>query len=62
MMEKAGLRDIKVIDCTEEVKAEGNIVILSAATKLKDDEQFKQVVDFVRKGGVGYALLVGTKP
>jgi len=62
IMEKAGLTDIKVIDCTEEVEKEGNILLLSAATKLKDDEQFRQVVDFVRKGGVGYALLVGIKP
>ena len=62
MMEKAGLKDIKVIDCTRGVGAKMNSLILSAAVRLESDDQFRQVVDFVRKGGVGYALLVGTKP
>lgn len=62
MMEKAGLKDIKVIDCTRGVGTKMNSFIISAAVRLESDDQFGQVVDFVRKGGVGYALFVGTKP
>ena len=62
MMEKAGLEDIKVIDCTKGIGTKMNSLILSAAVRLESDDQFRQMVDFVRKGGVGYALFVGTKP
>jgi SAM-dependent methyltransferase len=62
MMERAGLKDIKVIDCTRGVGTKLNSLIISAAVRLESDDQFGQVVDFVRKGGVGYALFVGTKP
>lgn len=62
MMKRAGLEDIKVIDYTREVQAGLNALILSAAPRIKDDKQFLQVVDFVRKGGIGYALFIGRKP
>lgn len=62
MMEKAGLKDIEVIDFTKDVRAGLNASILPMAMNIKDDEQFAQVIDFVRKGGIGYVLLIGRKP
>ncbi len=62
MMTKVGLEDIKVVDYTREKQSKMNTNILSAAASIKNDDQFRQVVDFVRKGGIGYALLIGTKP
>jgi len=61
MMKRAGLTDIKTVDFTEDTKKMMNTGILAQALNLKDNTAFQEVVDFVRKGGVGYALLVGTK-
>jgi len=61
MMKKAGLTDIKTVDFTKDTKKMMNTGILAQALNLKDNTAFQDVVDFVRKGGVGYALLVGTK-
>jgi ubiquinone/menaquinone biosynthesis C-methylase UbiE len=57
MMKKAGLTDIKTVDFTKYVK---KIINADSFTDLKDDE-FQEIVNFVRKGGIGYALLTGTK-
>lgn len=57
MMKKAGLTDIKTVDFTKYVK---KVINADSFTDLKDDE-FREIVDFVRKGGIGYALLTGTK-
>jgi len=61
MMKKAGLTDIKNVDFTKDVKKAMNAGILTQAIDLKDDEEFQEIVNFVRKGGIGYALLSGTK-
>jgi len=61
MMKKAGLTDIKTVDFTKDVKKAMNAGILTQALDLKDDEEFQEIVNFVRKGGIGYALLSGTK-
>lgn len=62
MMEEAGLGDIKVVDYTDKIRTELNASILAAAAHIKEDDQFTQVINFVRKGGIGYALFSGTKP
>ena len=63
MMKKAGLTDIKTVDYTEDTRKMASVAILTRAVEEVDDEKnFQEIVNFVRKGGVGYALLVGTKP
>ena len=57
MMKKAGLTNIKTVDFTKYVK---KVINADAFTDL-DDEEFQEIVNFVRKGGIGYALLTGTK-
>ena len=57
MMKKAGLTDIKTVDFTKYVK---KLINADLFKDLKDDE-FQEIVNFVRKGGIGYALLTGTK-
>ena len=61
MMKKAGLTDIKTVDFTKDVKKMMNVGIVAQALNLKDDEAAHEIVDFARKGGIGYALFVGTK-
>jgi len=63
MMEKAGLVDIKAVDHSDQIRKRLNAGILSAALELPEsDEAFNEIVDFLRRGGIGYALFVGTKP
>lgn len=62
MMKKAGLTNIKTVDYTEETRKMRSVAILTRAVEEVDDEKFQEIVNFVRKGGIGYALLVGTKP
>jgi len=61
MMKKAGLTDIKTVDFTKGVKRMLNVGIVARALNLKEDKSVHEIVDFVRKGGIGYALFVGTK-
>lgn len=62
MMRRAGLTDTKVVDYSEEARKGLNAMILSAAVDtIKNDKDFHEVVDFVRKGGIGYALFMGKK-
>jgi len=61
MMKKAGLIGIKTVDFTKDVKKMMNVGLVAKALNLKDDKAVHEIVDFVRKGGIGYALLVGTK-
>jgi len=63
MLEDVGLVGIKAVDHSEQVKRQLNLGILSNALDIsKDDKAFSEIVDFVRKDGIGYALFVGTKP
>jgi len=61
MMKKAGLIDLKTVDFTKDVKKMMNMGLVAQALNLKDDKAVHEIVNFVRKGGIGYALLVGTK-
>jgi ubiquinone/menaquinone biosynthesis C-methylase UbiE len=61
MMKKAGLTHIKTVDFTKDAKKMMNVGLVTQALNLKDDKAVHEIVDFVRKGGIGYALLVGTK-
>jgi len=61
MMKKAGLTDIKTVDFTKGVKKMMNMGAVAQALNLEDDKAVHEIIDFVRKGGVGYALFVGTK-
>jgi len=62
MMKKAGLTNIKTVDFTKGVnKKRMEASIVAKARKLKDKKAFHEIVDFARKGSIGYALLVGTK-
>jgi len=61
MMEKAGLTNIETIDFTEENRKMLNRIIIEAALDIEDEQEFQEVISFVRKGGIGYALFLGTK-
>jgi len=61
MMKKAGLVDIKTVDFTKGLKKMMNVGILAKALEQKGRKEFQETVNFVRKGGIGYALLSGTK-
>jgi len=60
MLKKAGLTEIKAVDYSEESAI--NSQILLAATDIEDEKDFQEVVNFIRNGGVGYALFVARKP
>ncbi len=60
MMKTAGLTDIKTVDFTKNAKRMVTIDVVSKTPNLKD-KAVREISDFVRKGGIGYALLVGTK-
>jgi len=63
MMEKAGLVDIKVVDHSNQIRKRLSAGILSAALELpKNDKALDEIVDFLRRDGIGYALFIGTKP
>jgi arsenite methyltransferase len=71
MLKHAGLEEIKTVDYSEEsainnypisLKRALDSQILLAATDIEDEKGFQEVVNFVRNGGVGYALFVAKKP
>jgi len=61
MMKKAGLTNIKTVDFTKNAKKMINADVVSQVLSLKDDKTVHEIVDYMRKGGIGYALLIGTK-
>jgi hypothetical protein len=61
MMKEAGLKDVKVVDFSKEGRKMMNASILAQAIELRREEEFAEIVNFVRNGGVGYALFIGTK-
>ena len=61
MMKKAGLINIKTVDFTKSFRKAMNASIITQALELKEDKEFEEIVNFVRKDGLGYALLTGTK-
>jgi len=61
MMKKAGLTDIKTVDFTKDAKKMMNVGTAAKALNLKDEKATHEIISFVRKGGIGYALLMGTK-
>lgn len=63
MLKDIGLVGIRAVDYSKQVKRQLNLGILSNALDIsKDDKAFGEIVDFVRKDGIGYALFVGAKP
>jgi len=71
MLKQAGLTEVKTVNYSEEPAIHGRSIsikraldsqILLAATDIKDEKGFQEVVNFVRKGGVGYALFTAKKP
>jgi hypothetical protein len=63
MMKKAGLTNVKSVDYSKGVKKMLNAGILSTTLDLsKSDRTFKEILDFVKNDGIGYALFTGTKP
>jgi ubiquinone/menaquinone biosynthesis C-methylase UbiE len=61
MMKKAGLINIKTVDFTKSFRKAMNASVITQALELKEDKEFEEIVNFVRKDGLGYALLTGTK-
>ncbi len=61
MLKKAGLTNIKTVDFTKDAKRMMNLNAVAQELEEKKTKSAQEIVDFVRKGGIGYALLVGTK-
>jgi len=61
MMKTAGLTDIKTVDFTRKAKVMIKTDVGSQSENLKKNKAAREIVDFVQKGGIGYALIVGTK-
>lgn len=61
MMKKAGLVNIKTVDFTQGAKRMLSLDSVSKALKKTETKAAREIVDFVNKGGIGYALLIGTK-
>lgn len=71
MLKKASLTEVKGVDLSGiDAKLEVGvsmrraleIQVIHAAMNLKSEEDFAEVIRFVRKGGLGYMLFFGTKP
>jgi len=71
MLGQAGLTEIKAVDYSDRPAMSGYPIsikkaldsqILLAATGIKEEESFQKMVNFVRKGGVGYVLFTAKKP
>jgi hypothetical protein len=60
-MRKAGLTNIEKVDLIQGYKKLLNREILEQALEVEDDQEFQEIVRFVRKGGIGYTLFWGTK-
>ncbi len=61
MMKKAGLTDIKTVDFTREANRTLSLDSFAQAMRKRKTKVAREIVDFVGKGGIGYALLIGTK-
>jgi ubiquinone/menaquinone biosynthesis C-methylase UbiE len=61
IMEAAGLRDIRTIDYSKRNFKSLGADVLTQALDISDDQEFQKVVEYIRRGGLGYALLIGTK-
>jgi len=71
MLEKAGLTEVKAVDYSDEpamasypvsMKKALDSQILLTATGVESEKDFQEIVNFVRSGGVGYALFTAKKP
>lgn len=71
MLKQAGLAEIRTVDYSGEpathnypisMKRALDSQILLVATKIREEKDFQEVVNFVRSGGVGYVLFVAKKP
>jgi ubiquinone/menaquinone biosynthesis C-methylase UbiE len=60
MMKKAGLTAIKTLDFTKAAQ-KMNIDEVAQALKKRKVKGVDEIVEYAKKGGIGYALLIGTK-
>ena len=61
MMKKAGLTDIKTVDFTRDANKTLSLNSFAQTLRKRKNKAAREIVDFVGKGGIGYALLIGTK-
>jgi len=61
MMKKAGLTNIRTVDFTKDAKNMIDVEVAAQNLEQRKTKSAKEIVEFVRKGGIGYALLIGTK-
>jgi len=61
MMKKAGLTNIKTVDFIKDARRMMDLNAVAKELKQKKATSADEIADFVRKGGIGYALLIGTK-
>lgn len=72
MLIQAGLTEVKTVDQSNlndpatgyqsSIEKSLNSAVLMVAISQKDDKAFQEIVNFVRKGGLGYALFAAKKP
>lgn len=60
MMKKAGLTAIKTVDFTKAAQ-KMNLDEVAEALNMRKAKGVNEVVEYARRGGIGYALLIGTK-
>jgi arsenite methyltransferase len=61
MMKKAGLTDIKTTDFTEDTEEMMDLSAAARELKQSKSKATQEILNFVKQGGIGYALLVGTR-
>jgi len=61
MMRKAGLTNIKTVDFSKETKELVDSSTVAQELKSRKSKSAREIIDYVNKGGIGYALLIGTK-
>ena len=61
MMKNAGLTNIKTVDFTKDTARMMSLVEVAKTLDQGKNKSTNEIVDFISKGNIGYALLIGTK-
>lgn len=61
IMKEAGFVNVQVIDFSDEYRNLLNKLIVVRAIEMEDEEKFQEIMKFVRKKGIGYALFIAEK-
>ena len=61
MMKNAGLTNIKTVEFTKDAGKMMNLDAVAQTVEQRKAKSTNEIVDFIRKGNIGYALLIGTK-